>query len=240
MCVLWFVRRLSAHESVATVLLADSSNAAPETLEIQHLASSLPSCHSTLNDASKMFEIVSKLSLNCFCETFCNCSTFTVNSGRVFQSNWWKQSELWGFFSSTTESFQLSSSFDRVPRASAWIEMLMGIHVSLYHWRMRKFRGSYTVTTPLSQSDFNVCWSIRWLHDLAALLEFTFDVDVRRWKNGVVLYLCHECISVVLWNQWTPQETQWQTSCCVWWKTVKQLPDSPVERITYNHTGWPG
>lgn len=83
------MRRLSAHESVATVstvLLADSSNAAPETLEIQHLASSLPSCHSTLNDVSKMFEIVSKLSLNCFCETFCNCSTFTVNSGRGYFS----------------------------------------------------------------------------------------------------------------------------------------------------------
>lgn len=92
------MRRLSAHESVATVstvLLADSSNAAPETLEIQHLASSLPSCHSTLNDASKMFEIVSKLSLNCFCETFCNCSTFTVNSGRRFFSQTdGKQSEL--------------------------------------------------------------------------------------------------------------------------------------------------
>lgn len=149
---------------------------------------------------------------------------------------------LWGFFSSKRESFQLSSSFDRVPCASAWIEMLMGIHVSLYHSRNEEIqRKLHCDHSSLSQSDFNVCWGIRWLHELAVLLELTFDVDVRwrwRWKNGVVLYLSwmHFC-SLVESVDATRNAVTNKLLCFV---EDSKIAGSPVERITYNCTGWPG
>lgn len=56
----------------------------------------------------------------------------------------------------------------------------MWIHVSLYHSRNEEIqRKLHCDHSSLPQSDFNVCWDIWELRDLAVLLELMFDVDVR-------------------------------------------------------------